>query len=278
MRLVEPEIYLLASTKVDNAEVERWLGNTYGGKDFVTNAQTEAEKLVEHAARRCYKSHVVGVNPNVERKRDDIKEFLRNILKSGHGSVMEHPSFTYAFENVSRVFTHELVRHRVGVAISQESLRYVRLEDLGFWIPPSVQGPEPTNKDRFEEQSIEWKKWKTRRIMTDAVENDEQVQKELADVWGFNDPENKMPFSEKKKLTSMFRRLAPIGLATGILWTGNVRILRSVFEQRGNFHAEEEIFYVFNKVISDMVKREPNLFQDWSFEEGKGWTPEFRKV
>src|SRR5271165_5797005 len=49
--------------------------------------------------------------------------------------MIEHVSFTFVLHNVSRVFTHEIVRHRPGTAISQESLRYVRLDELPFWFP-----------------------------------------------------------------------------------------------------------------------------------------------
>ena len=53
----------------------------------------------------------------------------------GHGSVLEHGWVSYMITNTSRVVTHELVRHRAGTAISQESLRLLRLEDMGLWIP-----------------------------------------------------------------------------------------------------------------------------------------------
>ena len=53
--------------------------------------------------------------------------------------MLEHASYTFAFRDVSRVFTHELVRHRAGSAFSQESLRYVRLADIGFRVPPALE-------------------------------------------------------------------------------------------------------------------------------------------
>jgi thymidylate synthase (FAD) len=70
--------------------------------------------------------------------RTDQHEYLGNLLASLHGSVLEHASDTFAFHNVSRVFTHELVRHRAGSAFSQESLRYVRLAEIGFRVPEAL--------------------------------------------------------------------------------------------------------------------------------------------
>src|ERR1700749_5249258 len=83
----------------------------------------------------CYRSWEPGHNPNVRKGRDDQEVYLQNILKQAHCSVLEHVSFSFVLHNVSRVFTHEIARHRPGTAISQESLRYVRLDELPFWFP-----------------------------------------------------------------------------------------------------------------------------------------------
>src|ERR1700674_2534763 len=89
--------------------------------------------------RACYRSWEPGLNPNVTRVRTDQREYFENLLRSAHGSVLEHASYSFALRNVSRVFTHELVRHRAGSAFSQESLRYVRLTDIGFRVPPALE-------------------------------------------------------------------------------------------------------------------------------------------
>jgi thymidylate synthase (FAD) len=75
----------------------------------------------------CYRSWEPGLNPNVSRVRTDSAQYLGNVVRSQHGSVLEHANFTFVLHNVSRVLTHELIRHRAGSAFSQESLRYVRL-------------------------------------------------------------------------------------------------------------------------------------------------------
>ncbi|KKK63349.1 hypothetical protein LCGC14_2995190, partial [marine sediment metagenome] len=79
------------------------------------------------------------INRNLTRVREGNQPHIKNILDSGHGSVLEHASATFAFRNVSRVFTHEIVRHRAGWAFSQESLRYVRADELGYWLPSILQ-------------------------------------------------------------------------------------------------------------------------------------------
>ncbi len=119
----EPRLTLLAKpafTAPDHLPVN-YLGDS-----------TDGERLAEFAGRLCYMSQK---NPASRATR----EYLENIKKQGHGSVLEHANYSFALREVSRVFTHELVRHRAGSAFSQESLRYVRLTDIGFRVPPALE-------------------------------------------------------------------------------------------------------------------------------------------
>ena len=157
------------------------------------------------------------------------------MLASGHGSVLEHASFTFAFRDVSRVFTHELVRHRAGSAFSQESLRYVRLSEIGFRIPPAL---EPL-----------------RAQVISVVEQLEELQVRAAQELGLD--EDGVPFAVKKEATSALRRLAPLGLSTDIVWTANARTLRHVIALRTAPGAEEELRLVFDMVAVDRRGRGP---------------------
>ena len=69
-------------------------------------------------------------------------------------------------------------------------------------------------------------------------------------------------FAAKKKLTSAMRRLAPIGLATMIGYTGNHRSIRWAIEQRTHESAEEEVRLVFGEVAREQLRCYPNLYQD----------------
>ena len=85
---------------------------------------TSAARLIECAGRVCYDSYGKGRGSAA---------YHKHILEVGHGSVMEHASFSFFLSNISRGCTHELVRHRVGVAISQRSTRYVD-ESVSAWV------------------------------------------------------------------------------------------------------------------------------------------------
>lgn len=267
MRFVTPKVYKVAETKLLNEGVLAWLTDLGGEECLAHVTGDDKEKLIEFAGRRCYKSFKEGLNPNVTKIRKDSDLYHENVLKSGHGSILEHASVSYAFENVSRVFTHEAVRHRAGVAISQESLRYVRLTDMGFWVP-----------EVFKSQGEE-KYAKALEILTTTVKQCEKAQKDLSDLFEI---ETMTDFNKKKALTSAFRRVAPDGLATGILLTFNFRALRHVLTMRTGRHAEEELRLTFGQVAEMAIRDYPAIFGDFEkIDTGDGlfeYKPKFEKV
>lgn len=262
MRETVPSVYLVARPSVNVDGMRHYLEDV-GGVSWLERRleadqgpPNEAELLVEFGGRMCYRSWEPGLNPNVRRVRRDQGEYFANLLRSLHGSVFEHATYSFAFRNVSRVFTHELVRHRAGSAFSQESLRYVRLTEIGLRVPPAL---EPI-----------------REQVLNLVEQLEEFQVTAADELGVDD--EGVPFALKKEVTSALRRLAPIGLSTDILWTANVRTLRHVVEMRTAAGAEEELRLVFDKVARTMCEEAPDLFQDFQRVDDGSWVPEHRKV
>ncbi len=266
MHETDPSVFLIARPSIDVEGMRGYLADV-GGESWLQRRLDESEDgtggnlnhgelIVEFGGRACYRSWEPGLNPNVTRVRTDQKEYFANILKSAHGSVLEHANWSFALRNVSRVFTHELVRHRAGSAFSQESLRYVRLTDIGFRVPPAL---EPV-----------------REQVLSIVEQLEEFQVKAAEELGI-DGEG-VPFHVKKEVTSALRRLAPIGLSTDILWTANARTLRHVIEMRTAAGAEEELRVVFDQIARIMQAEAPGLFQDFTRQEDGVWVPEHRKV
>src|SRR5213592_3644605 len=122
MHTVKPKVYKIAETRINALSLERMLKDLNGNSEHMKNVLCgqDSEILIESAGRMCYRSYGLGVNPNLTKVRTDSKEYFKNTLEKGDGSIFEHASHSWAFLNVSRILTHELVRHRVGVAISQE--------------------------------------------------------------------------------------------------------------------------------------------------------------
>lgn len=262
MKEVRPEAHLLAYTEINHMGVQDFLTAMGVSDDWTfTNdkeyLRTSADMLAEVAGRTCYQSFGTDLNDNISRVREDPRAYLRNVLESAHGSVFEHVSMTFGIHNVSRIFTHELVRHRVGIAISQESLRYVRVPELRAWIPPELEPVRDEFVAHFEATEALKAKW-SEQLITDG-----------------------MSFGDKKKLTSAMRRINPEGAATTIVWTGNVRIMRHVIERRTHRSAEREIRLVFADVAKQVVSRWPLLFGDYTAVDIDGineYTTSFEKV
>ena len=260
MELVEPQVSVIARTYADDDAIADYL-HAIGAHEYATKHKFEsAEDLIEFAGRICYKSFQPGLNPNVTKVRDNQGAYIRNLLSKFHGSVTEHVTWTFLFENVSRIVTHELARHRVGTATSQESLRYVAFDGhFPVWLPDWAR-----DDPYFMEHAVT------------LVEQMEQFQDMMAEHFDLHRPGQ--TFDYKKKITGFLRRFAPAGQATSLVWTANPRTLRHVIEARTSTGAEEEIRTVFSKVAVIMQSESPILFSDFRRNDDGSWTPEWSKV
>lgn len=266
MHAVTPSVYLIASTQVDATELARYLSHI-GAPDWQSDADSDVEEIVEVMGRGCYKSFGPGLNPNVTKVRGSNKEYIANLIDVEHGSVLENAWASFQICDVSRVLTHELVRHRVGTAISQESLRFVRLEDIGLWIPSCFKD-NPEAVQAYEE-AVLFAEMQYAKLLAIAAAQE--------GVGSFN----KLPFSKKKVYTSAARRVAPEGLATNIGWSVNMRALRNIIELRTNPGAEEEIRLVFDMIANIARENWPNLFADYELELADNinwWKTDNRKI
>ena len=143
---------------------------------------------------------------------------------------------------MSRVFTHELVRHRAGSAFSQTSGRYVRLRNIKFWIPDIIYQNDAA-----------------KQIFLQHIHRVEEDQAKLEEIF---DIDNMTDFNQKKVLTSAFRRIAPNGQANNILWSTNHRALRNIIALRTSAGAEIEIQMIFRKLAVEMYEEFPNIYHD----------------
>lgn len=96
----------------------------------------DPEAMVVAAARLCY-SNIGASELKEDLGPDKIRTFLQKLISAGHLSPLEHASFTFAVEGVSRALSHQLVRHRIA-SYSQKSQRYVDEENFEYVIPPSI--------------------------------------------------------------------------------------------------------------------------------------------
>lgn len=268
----EISVRVLARIKVDRQAVREWL-NEMGALEFEIppeEAVSDPALLVALAAKQCYMAFQPGLNPNVNKVRKDMVDYLDNVLAQRHGSVLEHAMFAFAINGCSRVFTGEMNRHRAGVGISERSMRYIRYTSIKFWMP------ECFREDAADTPDIAAKKRDSREVLLAQFKSQETMMATFADIWEKElSPES--TFHAKKVLTSAFRRGIGMGIATGGIWSLNLRALRHVIALRTDAGAEEEIVHVFKKVGKIMIAQVPELFGDFKEVNGS-LVPEYWKV
>jgi thymidylate synthase (FAD) len=109
--------------------------------------------LIYTACRTCYSELDPG--DIFERATDGRvatekqQELVRRVIESGHGSTIEHIVFTFAISGVTRTLSHQLVRHRAGLAFDQQSQRYLKYKEPSYMVPGSVADAPTELRDRF---------------------------------------------------------------------------------------------------------------------------------
>lgn len=242
-KLVFPRAFLIAETKVDYAAMDHALLHL-GVDGWASDGGTDADVLTEFAGKSCYMSFDKNLNLNLSKVggRPNSAYIQDGIIGNKHGSVLEHSTVTFFLTNVSRVVTHELVRHRAGTAFSQTSGRYVRSDEVDMYVPFEL-AKFPGASD----------------VIKRAVREMEENVAELVEITGIEDMTD---FGMKKRLTSAFRRLIGNGQANHLVMTANHRAWRHVIEMRTSVHAEEEIRYIMADVAEQLKERFPTIYGD----------------
>ena len=242
-KIVFPKAFLIAETKVDYAAMDHALLHL-GVDGWASDGGTDADVLTEFAGKSCYMSFDKNLNLNLSKVggRPNSAYIQDGIIGNKHGSVLEHSTVTFFLTNVSRVVTHELVRHRAGTAFSQTSGRYVRSDEVDMYVPFEL-AKFPGASD----------------VIKRAVREMEENVAELVEITGIEDMTD---FGMKKRLTSAFRRLIGNGQANHLVMTANHRAWRHVIEMRTSVHAEEEIRYIMADVAEQLKERFPTIYGD----------------
>jgi thymidylate synthase (FAD) len=200
---------------------------------------TDGERLAEFAGRLCYMSQR---NP----AKRNTREYLENIKKQGHGSVLEHANYSLLLEGVSRSLTHELVRHRAGFAYSQLSQRYVDESEANFVAPPAIIGDEALEKQ-----------WKAQ--MEEAQKAYVRLVEQLMERYGWIADK----VHRRKMAREAARGVLPNSTETKIVVTANARAWRTMLELRSSEGAELEIRRCAVAILQLLSKESPAFFSDF---------------
>jgi thymidylate synthase (FAD) len=226
----EPKVSLLARPHFSEPEhlPVSWLGES-----------TDGERLAEFAGRLCYMSQA---NP----AKRPTREYLENIKKQGHGSVLEHSNYSLLLEGVSRSLTHELVRHRAGFAYSQLSQRYVDESNASFVVPPAIIGYDALEK-----------RW--REEIEGAQSAYVALVEQLMERYGWVADR----VHRRKMSREAARAVLPNATETKIVVTGNARAWRTMLELRTSEGAELEIRRLAIAVLRLLQREALGFFSDF---------------
>jgi len=223
----------------------------------------EPEKLISAAAKLCY-SDVSGEKIMEDLNEEKAKNFLEFLMNLGHESPIEHVSFSFSVEGVSRVLTHQLVRHRIA-SYSQRSQRYVQEGQFHYVIPPEIADIE-----------------KAKDIFIKQMEKDQEIYDELADIlyekhlniFKKNNSEKEAKKLAVKKSIEDARYVLPNSCETKIMITMNARSLIHFFNLRCCNRAQWEIRGLADEMLIEVKKVAPNLFKNIGPRCLKGPCPE----
>jgi thymidylate synthase (FAD) len=219
---------------------------------------TSCDSFPEIAGRLCYMSFS-------KPRPGGNAAYLEHIKESGHGSICEHSTFNLIITGVSRSFTHELVRHRVGFSYSQLSQRFVDESDCEFVCPPII-AEDPELAD----------------IWGVVVHYNQEAYRLLAEKLGEKLKGIDDKTLRRKRAREAARSVLPNATETKIFVTGNARSLRHFIEIRSDVAADREIRDVAIKVLEAVKPLAPNLFGDYEIVEtpdgGRSAVTKYRKV
>ena len=211
----------------------------------------DSSQLCKTAGQLCYASF----GPRRTRNENAAAYFER-LTSAGHGSVLEHASFSFLLYGISRSVTHELVRHRAGAGFSQISQRYVSGAVLRFVERPEYREDEELHR-LFEE-----------RADRAAAEYGEMADRLLDRQGGGNSMLSADHKTDaRKKVQQTARSLLPNETEAPMVFSGNVRALRHIIEMRADAHAESEIRNLALRLFLCLRTVDPILFGDYELAE-----------
>lgn len=260
--LWEPRVFAIGQTQFNNEQFCDWIKfndhlDVFDGVNSpLTNLWRDVdeadaiERMIEFGGRHCYRAWDKG---------RDRADYVANIIEMEHGSVLEHATINWAVQAVSRSLSLELARHRVGIALSQESQRYVDADGIHFVVPPIVAhlagGSMLGNNNcdvitEFHRDNIL------------ALDNYKRLQALIVDRVTETSPNVKSLTMIKKRANEAARAYLPNCTETRFLWTTNMRLLRHFLWLRGGSGADLEIRRLAVELLGIAHHYAPSVFND----------------
>lgn len=269
--ITKPSVFVLARQGINTDD---WLAalDHIGAHGWHTDAPSDAESIVEFSGRLCYDSFK---NP----RPGGNAAYIGHILESGHGSVLEHAVWKILITGISRSLSHELVRHRVGLSVSQLSQRFVDESDCAFVVPPALIPALDAHRASERARQLvqndldempEWDHGEAYRLWERQVFWAARNYAELAGLLAAGAAMAPHPSgtAKRKAAREAARSVLPNAAETRIVLTGNARAWRHLIELRGSVHADAEFRRLVLMLLSTFKAESPHLFADMREEKG----------
>lgn len=210
----------------------------------------DPEKTVAAAAKLCYSdAHIdtllEGLTP------EKTSAFLQKLSDFGHASPIEHASFTFGIEGVSRTFLAQVTRHRIA-SFSVQSQRYVRLEDFHYVIPPEIEAIPEAKAKFIETMNLDAAKY------LELVKSLEDAHTARLMAEGMD--EKKARAKASKQANEDARFVLPNACETKMVMTMNCRSLLNFFNLRCCNRAQWEIRAVADEMLRLVLPLAPHIF------------------
>lgn len=216
-------------------------------------AATDAEKLIEFAGRICYMSF------GKRQSGKTTSEYIRYLIDQGHESVLEHASWTFVLTGITRSFSHQLVRHRVGFSFSQLSQQYHDESNARFVLPYGL------DHDEFARSAAIGAFARARKaysIVSKALKADQS-----------GPPFSKAKRERLRHIRSVARSVLPNATETSIAVTANARALRHFLAIRGTIPGDIEMRVVCAELLKKIRPDAPAVFFNFRVEQAADGYP-----
>jgi thymidylate synthase (FAD) len=250
----EPRLYVLSRQVIDMRELARFLEEEATEWERTTGA-TDAEGIIEFAGRVCYMSFGSRQSPRSNR------EYIQNLIDQEHDSVLEHASWTFLLTGVSRAFTHQLVRHRVGFSCSQLSQQYHDETTAKFVIPEEVKA-NPEVMDIW------------LRLVEELQRGYQSITSNLEDG---NLRRETLSKETRRSIRSAARSVLPNAVETKIVFSANARSLRHFLSLRGAIVGDLEMRRVSALIYSRLELEAPTLLSGFEISTHADGYPMIRR-
>lgn len=210
----------------------------------------DPEKQIATAGKLCYSdSDIVSLHDGLT--EDKITSYINMLISLGHESVLEHVSFTFGIEGISRACSHQLVRHRIA-SYSQKSQRYVSENAFEYITPPEISSL-PEADEEFQHLMS---------LITDSYAKiaDMLTEKHTAELTAQGMDEKEAASKARKLANEDARFVLPNACETKIIVTMNVRSLFNFFRHRCCNRAQWEIRAVAQEMLKLCIQTAPHVF------------------